>query len=120
MCGDDPVSSGVRRLKVFAGAGTLRIWSDVEKASILAQCRPGGERDAVAARRYALDAYQRYGCSKEMVSRCKGHGAVALGQKHLAFGLAVIAPDATLELAPEADAGRQGPRRSSRRSAMHR
>ena len=109
ISGDDPVSKGARRFEVFTGAGKRRDWSDAEKASIVAQCWPGGERVSAVARRHALDPSQIYGWRKELARRCKDHGLavpVALEQQSPAFVPAVIAPDG----APEPD-----PRRSRRR-----
>lgn len=109
ISGDDPVSKGARRFEVFTGAGKRRDWSDAEKASIVAQCWPGGERVSAVARRHALDPSQIYGWRKELARRCKDHGLaipVALEQQSPAFVPAVIAPDD----APEPD-----PRRSRRR-----
>ena len=109
ISGDDPVSKGARRFEVFTGAGKRRDWSDAEKASIVAQCWPGGERVSAVARRHALDPSQIYGWRKELARRCKDQGLavpVALEQQSPAFVPAVIAPDD----APEPD-----PRRSRRR-----
>lgn len=109
ISGDDPVSKGARRFEVFTGAGKRRDWSNAEKASIVAQCWPGGERVSAVARRHALDPSQIYGWRKELARRCKDHGLavpVALEQQSPAFVPAVIAPDD----APEPD-----PRRSRRR-----
>ena len=109
ISGDDPVSKGARRFEVFTGAGKRRDWSDAEKASIVAQCWPGGERVSAVARRHALDPSQIYGWRKELARRCKDHGLavpVALEQQSPAFVPAFIAPDD----APEPD-----PRRSRRR-----
>jgi len=109
ISGDDPVSKGARRFEVFTGAGKRRDWSDAEKASIVAQCWPGGERVSAVARRHALDPSQIYGWRKDLARRCKDHGLavpVALEQQSPAFVPAVIAPDD----APEPD-----PRRSRRR-----
>ena len=109
ISGDDPVSKGARRFEVFTGAGKRRDWSDAEKASIVAQCWPGGERVSAVARRHALDPSQIYGWRKDLARRCKDYGLavpVALEQQSPAFVPAVIAPDD----APEPD-----PRRSRRR-----
>lgn len=109
ISGDDPVSKGARRFEVFTGAGKRRDWSDAEKASIVAQCWPGGERVSAVARRHALDPSQIYGWRKDLARRCKDHGLavpVALEQQSHALVPAVIAPDD----APEPD-----PRRSRRR-----
>ena len=102
--GDDPVSKGARRFEVFTGAGKRRDWSDAEKASIVAQCWPGGERVSAVARRHALDPSQIYGWRKELARRCKDHGLaipVALEQQSPAFVPAVIVPDDTPEPAPD-------------------
>jgi transposase len=55
ISGDAPVSKGARRFEVFTGAGKRRDWSDAQKASIVAECWPGGERVTAVARRHALD-----------------------------------------------------------------
>ena len=104
ISGDDPVSKGARRFEVFTGAGKRRDWSDAQKASIVAECWPGGERVTAVARRHALDPSQIYGWRKELVRRCKDHGVavpVALEQQDPAFVPAVIAPDDTPEPAPD-------------------
>jgi len=109
ISGDDPVSKGARRFEIFTGAGKRRDWSDAQKASIVAECWPGGERVSAVARRHALDPSQIYGWRKELARRCKDHSMavpVALEQQGPAFVAAVIAPDDT----PEPD-----PRRSRRR-----
>jgi len=104
ISGDDPVSKSARRFEVFTGAGKRRDWSDAQKASIVAECWPGGERVSAVARRHALDPSQIYGWRKELVRRCKDHGVavpVALEQQDPAFVPAVIAPDDTPEPAPD-------------------
>ena len=109
---DDPVSTGARRFEVFTGAGKRRNWPDAEKASIVAQCWPGGERVSAVARRHALDPSQIYGWRKELVRRCKDRGVavpVALEQQDPAFVPAVIAPEVSPEPAP--DHGRSPHRR---------
>jgi transposase len=103
ISGDDPVSKGARRFEVFTGAGKRRDWSDAQKASIVAECWPGGERVSAVARRHALDPSQIYGWRKELARRCKDHGLavlVAQEQQSPAFVPAVIAPDDTPEPAP--------------------
>ena len=103
ICGDDLVSKGARRFEVFTGAGKRRDWSDAQKASIVAECWPGGERVSAVARRHALDPSQIYGWRKDLARRCKDHGLavpVAREQQSPAFVPAVIAPDATPEPAP--------------------
>ena len=110
ISGDDPVSKGPQRFEVFTGAGKRRDWSDAEKASIVAECWPGGERVAAVARRHALDPSQIYGWRKELVRRCKGHDVavpVALEQQDPAFVPAVIALDDTPEAAPDAGRSRR-------------
>jgi transposase len=117
ISGDDPVSKGARRFEVFTGAGRRRDWSDAEKASIVAQCWPGGERVSAVARRHALDPSQIYGWRKELARRCKDHGLavpVALEQQSPAFVPAVIAPDD----APEPDPGRSRRRRRAGSAAI--
>jgi len=112
ISGDDPVSKGARRFEVFTGAGKRRVWPDAEKASIVAECWPGGERVSAVARRHALDPSQIYGWRKELVRRCKDHGVavpVGLEQQDPAFVQAVIAPDDMPEPAP--DPGRSRRRR---------
>jgi transposase len=104
ISGDDPVSKGPQRFEVFTGAGKRRDWSDVQKASIVAECWPGGERVSDVARRHALDPSQIYGWRKELVRRCKDHGSavpVVLEPQAPAFVPAVIAPDDTPEPAPD-------------------
>jgi transposase len=98
ISGDDPVSKGARRFEVFTGAGKRRNWSDAHKASIVAECCPGGERVAAVARRHGLDPSQIYGWRKELVRRCKDHGLavpVALEQQGPAFVPVMVAPDDT-------------------------
>lgn len=112
ISGDDLVSKGARRFEVFTGAGKRRDWSDAQKASIVAECWPGGERVTAVARRHALDPSQIYGWRKELVRRCKDQGVpvpTALERQAPAFVPAVIAPDDTPEPAP--DAGRSRRRR---------
>lgn len=104
ISGDDPVSNGARRFEVFTGAGKRRDWSDAEKASIVAECWPGGERVAAVARRHALDPSQIYGWRKVLFRRCKDHGLadpVALEQQDPAFVPVMVAPDDTPEPAPD-------------------
>lgn len=117
ISGDDPVSKGARRFEVFTGAGKRRDWSDAEKASIVAQCWPGGERVSAVARRHALDPSQIYGWRKELARRCKDHGLavpVALEQQSPAFVPAFIAPDD----APEPDPRRSRCRRRAGSAAI--
>ncbi|NCP15272.1 MAG: transposase [Sphingomonadales bacterium] len=104
ISGDDPVINGARRFEVFTGAGKRRDWSDTEKASIVAECWPGGERVAAVACRHALDPSQIYGWRKVLVRRCKDHGLavpVALEQQDPAFVPVMVAPDDTPEPAPD-------------------
>lgn len=104
ISGDDPVSKGPQRFEVFTGAGKRRDWSDAEKASIVAECWPGGERVAAVARRHALDPSQIYGWRKELVRRCKDQGVpvpAALERDAPAFVPVMIAPDDTPEPAPD-------------------
>lgn len=104
ISGDAPASKGARRFEVFTGAGRRREWSDAQKASIVAECWPGGERVSAVARRHALDPSQIYGWRKDLVRRCKDHGVAvpaALDQQPPAFVPAVIAPDDTPEPAPD-------------------
>lgn len=104
ISGDDPVSKGPQRFEVFTGAGKRRDWSDAQKASIVAECWPGGERVTAVARRHALDPSQIYGWRKELVRRCKDPGIpfpTALERQAPAFVPAVIAPDDTPEPAPD-------------------
>lgn len=104
ISGDDAVSKGPQRFEVFTGAGKRRDWSDAQKASIVAECWPGGERVAAVARRHALDPSQIYGWRKELVRRCKDQGVpvpAALERQAPAFVPAVIAPDDTPEPAPD-------------------
>lgn len=112
ISGDDPVSKGARRFEVFTGAGKRRDWSDAQKASIVAECWPGGERVSAVARRHALDPSQIYGWRKDLVRRCNKDQGVpvpaALERHAPAFVPVMIAPDDTPEPAP-------GPRRSRRR-----
>ena len=115
ISGDDPVSKGARRFEVFTGAGKRRDWSDAEKALIVAECWPGGERVTAVARRHALDPSQIYGWRKDIIRRCKDQGVpvtAALEQRAPAFVPAVIAPDDTPEPAP--DPGRSRRRRRGR------
>lgn len=115
ISGDDAVSKGPQRFEVFTGAGKRRDWSDAQKASIVAECWPGGERVAAVARRHALDPSQIYGWRKELVRRCKDHGVavpVALEQQAPAFVPVKIAPDDTPDPAP--DAGRSHRRRRAK------
>jgi transposase len=115
ISGDDPVSKGAQRFEVFTGAGKRRDWSDAEKASIVAECWPGGERVAAVARRHALDPSQIYGWRKELVRRCKDQGAAvpaALEQQGPAFVPVIIAPEASPEPAPHA--GRSHRRRRAK------
>lgn len=112
ISGDDPVSKGPQRFEVFTGAGKRRDWSDAQKALIVAECWPGGERVAAVARRHALDPSQIYGWRKDLVRRCKDQGVpvpAALERDAPAFVPVMIAPDDTPEAAP--DAGRSGRRR---------
>lgn len=104
ISGDDPVSKGAPRFEVFTGAGKRRDWSDARKASIVAECWPGGERVTAVARRHALDFSQIYGWRKELVRRCKDPGIpvpTALERQAPAFVPAVIAPEDTPEPAPD-------------------
>jgi len=78
ISGDDPVSKGPQRFEVFTAAGKRRDWSDAEKASIVAECWPGGERVSAVARRHALDPSQIYGWRKELDTR-KNYGFVDVG-----------------------------------------
>ena len=112
---NDPVSTGARRFEVFTGAGKRRDWSDAEKASIVAECWPGGERVAAVARRHALDPSQIYGWRKELVRRYKDHGLavpVALEQQDPAFVPVMVALDDTPE--PTPDPGRSRRRRRAK------
>lgn len=111
ISGDDPVSKGARRFEVFTGAGKRRDWSEAQKASIVAECWPGGERVTAVARRHALDPSQIYTWRKELVRRCEDQGLpvpAALKQEAPAFVLVMIAPEASPESA-------HAPRRSRRR-----
>lgn len=104
ISGDDAVSKGPQRFEVFTGAGKRRDWSDAQKAAIVAECWPGGERVAAVARRHALDPSQIYGWRKELVRRCKDQGVpvpAALERQAPAFVPAVIAPDDRPEPAPD-------------------
>ena len=115
ISGDDPVSKGARRFEVFTSAGKRRDWSDAEKAAIVAECWPGGERVTAVARRHAVDPSQIYGWRKELIRRCEDHGLavpVALEQQDPAFVPAMIVPDVTPEPAP--DAGRSHGRRRAK------
>lgn len=114
ISGDDPVSNGARRFEVFTGAGKRRDWSDAQKASIVAECWPGGERVTAVARRHALDPSQIYGWRKELVRRCKDQGApvpAALERQAPAFVPVMIASEVSPEPLP--DAGRSRHRRRS-------
>ena len=111
ISGDDPVSKGPQRFEVFTGAGKRRDWSDAQKASIVAECWPGGERVTAVARRHALDPSQIYGWRKELVRRCKDKGVPvpeALEQQAATFVPVMIAPEVSPEPLPH-------PRRSHRR-----
>lgn len=111
ISGDDPMSKGARRFEVFTGAGKRRDWSDAEKASIVAECWPGGERVTAVARRHGLDPSQIYGWRKELVRKCKDQGVpvpAALEQHAPAFVPVMIAPEVSPEPVPH-------PRRSRRR-----
>jgi transposase len=104
ISGDDPVSNGARRFEVFTGAGKRRDWSDAEKALIVAECWPGGERVSAVARRHALDPSQIYGWRKELVRRCKDQGVpvpAALERQAPAFVPVMIAPEVSPGPAPE-------------------
>jgi len=112
ISGDDPVSKGARRFEVFTGAGKRRDWSDAEKASIVAECWPGGERVSDVARRHALDPSQIYGWRKDLVRRCKDQSVpvpAALEQQPPAFVPVMIASEVSPEPGP--DAGRSPRRR---------
>jgi transposase len=112
ISGDDPVSNGARRFEVFTGAGKRRDWSDAQKASIVAECWPGGERVTAVARRHALDPSQIYGWRKELVRRCKDQGTpvpAALERQAPAFVPVMIASEVSPEPLP--DAGRSRHRR---------
>jgi len=74
ITGDDPMSKGVRRFEVFTGVGKRRDWPNAVKASILAECWPGGERVTAVARRHGLDPSQIYTWRKELVRRCEDQG----------------------------------------------
>ena len=111
ITGDDPMSKGVRRFEVFTGVGKRRDWPNAVKASILAECWPGGERVTAVARRHGLDPSQIYTWRKELVRRCEDQGLpvpAALKQEAPAFVPVMITP----EVSPEPS---HAPRRSRRR-----
>lgn len=109
------MSKGARQFEVFTGAGKHRDWSNAQKALIVAECWPGGEKVSAVARRHTLDPFQIYGRRKELVRRFKDHGVavpVALEQQDPAFVAEVIAPDYTPE--PSPNAGRSHRRRRAK------
>ena len=110
--GDDPVSKGAQRFEVFTGAGRRRDWPPEVKASIVAECWPGGEPVSAVARRHALDPSQIYGWRKELIRQFKDQGldVSSLETEGAAFVPAVITPDPV----PEAGPSRRSPRRLRR------
>lgn len=92
---DDPVSKGAQRFEVFTGAGRRRDWPPEVRASILAECWPGGEPVSAVARRYALDPSQIYGWRKELAKQFKeqGLGVSSVEPDGAAFVPAVMMPD---------------------------
>ena len=119
ISGDDPVSKGARRFEVFTGAGKRRDWSDAVKASIVAECWPGGERVSAVARRHGLDPSQIYGWRKDLIRRCTDQGVpvtAALEQQAPAFVPVMIAPEVLPEPAP--DLGRSRRRRRAEPAAI--
>jgi transposase len=113
ISGDDPVSKGARRFEVFTGAGECRDWPGAVKASIIAECWPGGEKLSAVAGRHGLDPSQIYTWRKELVRQCKDQrvsAPAALEQQAHAFVPVMIAP----EVSPE-PAGNPGRSRRHRR-----
>ena len=55
----------VRRIEVFTGAGRRRIWSDEDKARIVAESYGGLESVSAVARRYGLASSQLFGWRRE-------------------------------------------------------
>lgn len=51
----------VRRIEVFTGAGRRRIWTEEEKASIIAESYETGARASQVARRHGLTPQQLFG-----------------------------------------------------------
>lgn len=113
------MSNGARRFEVFTGAGKRRDWSNAEKASIVAECRPGGERVSPVARKQALDPSQIYGWRKDLLRRRTDQGVpvtAAMEQQALAFVPVMIAPGVLPEPAP--DPGRSRLRRWAEPAAI--
>ena len=118
ILGDDPVSKGAQRFEVFTGAGRRRDWPPEVKASIVAECWPGGEPVSAVARRHALDPSQIYGWRKELARQFKEQELVvsSVEPEGAAFVPAVITPDPVSKADPVPKVGpvRRSPRRQRR------
>lgn len=117
ISGDDPVSKGAHRFEIFTGAGKRREWTPEVKASIVAECWPGGERVSIIARRHGLDRSQIYAWRKEFVRQFKDRGLTVPTPPEAqaaAFVPAVITPDIEPACVPQLAPVRRRPRRRQR------
>ena len=63
---DNAITKPVHRLEVFTGAGRRRMWSDEDKARIVAEIVASGESVSAVARRHGLSPQQLFGWRREL------------------------------------------------------
>ena len=63
---DNAITKPVHRLEVFTRAGRRRMWSDEDKARIVAEIVASGESVSAVARRQGLSPQQLFGWRREL------------------------------------------------------
>src|SRR5450759_5892962 len=63
---DSAITEPVRRLEVFTGAGRRRLWSNEDKAGIVAEIVTSGDSVSGVARRHGLSPQQLFGWRRQV------------------------------------------------------